>query len=139
MTLVMLLQNINLWAVTLAAFANVFIGSFWYSPLICGKHWMQEKGFTEADFRKGHPMWMIILLSFLFAFVAALGMDSFLNPQSGPLSGAGLGAFVSIVWISASKANTALFENSSLKLILIHAGYDILGYMVMGAILGAFH
>jgi hypothetical protein len=44
---------------------------------------------------------------------------------------------VSLVWISASKANTALFENTSVKLILIHAGYDMIGYIVMGAILGA--
>ncbi len=133
----MLLQNINLWAVSLAAFTNVVIGSFWYSPILLGKNWMHEKGFTEEDFITGHPIWLILLLCFLFGFIGALSMAFFLTPQSTALSGAGLGALVSLVWISASKANAALFENTSIKLLLIHAGYDMIGYMAMGAILGA--
>jgi hypothetical protein len=131
------LQNINLWAVSLAAIANVVIGSFWYSPFIFGKNWMHEKGFTEEDFKHGHSIRLILFLSFLFGFVGALSMAFLLTPESTTLSGAGMGAMVSFVWITASKANTALFENTSVKLILIHAGYDMIGYMVMGAILGA--
>ena len=131
------LQNINLWAVGLAAFTNVVIGSFWYSPFILGKNWMHEKGFTEENFKNGYPIWLILLLCFLFGFMGALSMALFLTPQSTAVSGAGMGALVSLVWISASKANTALFENTSIKLILIHGGYDLIGYMVMGAILGA--
>ena len=98
---------------------------------------MQEKGFTEENFKKGHPIWVILLLCFLFGFMGALSMAFFLTPHSTALSGAGMGALVSLVWISASKANTALFENTSIKLLLIHAGYDLIGYIVMGAILGA--
>lgn len=135
----MLFQNINLWAVLLGAFTNVAFGSLWYSPLIFGKGWMDEKGLTEADFRKGHPIWSIMLLSFLFSLVAAFAMACFIGPQSDALSGAGMGALVSIVWVSVSKANDALFENTSVKLFLIHAGYDVLGYTAMGAILGAWH
>src|SRR5665647_3912248 len=48
-------ENINLWAVLIAAIVKVIIGSFWYSPLILGKSWMHENGFTEEDFKKGHP------------------------------------------------------------------------------------
>jgi len=134
-----LFQHINLWAVLVASFAKVIIGSFWYSPLILGKRWMHEIGFTEADFIKGHPIWLMAILSFSFAFVSALAIAFFITPQSNMVSGAGLGAIISILWISASKANTTLFENYSIKHYLIHAGYDILSYMAMGAILGAWH
>ena len=134
-----LFQDINFCAVLLAAFTKVVIGSFWFSPLILGKTWMQENKLCEDDFRKGHPLWLMALLSFLFAFVAALGMAFFINPESTILSGAGMGALVSIVWISASKANASLYENYSIKHYLIHAGYDICSYTVMGAILGAWH
>ncbi len=133
------LQDINLWAVLIAAFTKVVIGSFWYSPLILGKSWMHENGFTEADFRKGHSLRLMAFLSLSFAFIAALGMAFFITPASTWLSGAGMGAMVSIVWISASKANTTLFENYTLKHYLIHAGYDICSYTIMGAILGAWH
>jgi hypothetical protein len=134
-----LFQDINFRAVLLAAFTKVIIGSFWYSPLILGKSWMKENKLCEDDFRKGHPLWIMAILSFLFAFVAALAIAFFINPTSTFLSGAGLGALVSIVWISASKANTTLYENYSLKHYLIHAGYDICSYTTMGAILGAWH
>ena len=134
-----LFQHINLWAVLIAAFTKVIIGSFWYSPLILGKSWMHEIGFTEEDFIKGHPIWLMAVLSFSFAFVSALAIAFFITPQSNILSGAGLGAIISILCISASKANTTLFENYSIKHYLIHAGYDILSYTVMGAILGGWH
>ena len=132
-------ETINLWAVFLAALVKVILGSFWYSPLILGRSWMQENGFTEEDFKKGHPIWLMALSSFFFAYVAAFGMAFFLSPQSTMLSGAGLGAMVSVVWISASKANTTLFEKYTFKHYLIHAGYDICSYTAMGAILGAWH
>jgi hypothetical protein len=134
-----LFQNINLWAVLLAAVTKVVIGSFWYSPLILGKSWMDENGFTEKDFIKGHPIWLMALSSLLLAFISALAMSYFITPESNMVSGAGLGAIVSIVWISASKANTSLYENYSVKHYLIHAGYDICSYTAMGAILGAWH
>ena len=79
------------------------------------------------------------VLSLFFAFVAALAMAFFITPQSSIASGAGMGAIVSIVWISASKANTTLYEKYSLRHYLIHAGYDICSYIAMGAILGGWH
>lgn len=134
-----LFQDFNLWAVLLAAFTKVIMGSLWYSPSILGDRWMCENGFTEEHFKKGHRILHMVLLSVFFAFVAALAMAFFITPQSTMASGAVMGAFVSIFWISASKANNALYENYSRKLFLIHAGYDICSYIIMGAILGAWH
>ena len=132
-------QDINFWAVLLAAITKVVIGSFWYSPLILGKTWMAENKLCEADFMKGHPIWIMALLSLTFAFIGALAMACFMGPNSTWLTGAGIGALVAVVWISTSKANTTLYENYSFKHYLIHAGYDIFSYTAMGAILGALH
>ncbi len=132
-------QDINFWAVLIAAITKVVIGSFWYSPLILGKTWMAENKLCEADFMKGHPIWIMALLSLTFAFIGALAMAYFIGSDSTWLTGAGIGALVAIVWISTSKANTTLYENYSFKHYLIHAGYDIFSYTAMGAILGAYH
>lgn len=134
-----ILEQINIWAVILAAFTNLVMGSFWYSPLILGNPWMKEHGFIEADFVKGHPLWLIMLLSFVFAFVAAFAIGVYLGPRSNALAGAGAGVMIAVCWISTSRANLFLFEKHSLKLFLIHAGYDILRYIVMGAIVGGWH
>ena len=134
-----LFNDINFWAVLLAAFTKVALGSFWYSPLILGHQWMAENKLTETDFIKGHPIWFMALMSFCFAFLAAVGISFFITPASTTLSGAGLGVLISVIWISTSKANTILYEKETLRHYLIHAGYDILGYIIMGAILGAWH
>ena len=134
-----MLENVNYWAVILAAIVNLIMGNFWYSPFILGNPWMKEHGFIEADFVKGHSMWLIMLLSFVFAFVAAFAIGIYIGPHSNALSGAGAGAMIAVCWISTSRGNLFLFEKHSLKLFLIHAGYDILRYIVMGAIVGAWH
>jgi hypothetical protein len=137
--MVSFLEHVNIWAVILAAFTNLLMGSFWYSPFILGNPWMKEHGFVEADFVKGHPLWLIMLLSFVFAFIAAVAIVIYIGPHSNALTGAGAGAMIAVCWISTSRANLFLFEKHSLKLFLIHAGYDVLRYIVMGAIVGAVH
>jgi len=132
-------ENVNIWAVILAAFANFVMGSFWYSPLVLGNPWMKEHGFTEEDFKQGHSMWLIMLLTFGFAFIAAFAIDKFIGPQADVFKGIKTGIIIAVCWISTSRANLFLFEKHSLKLFLIHAGYDTLRYMVMGAIVGALH
>ncbi len=133
------LENINIWAIVLASVANLVLGTLWYSPLILGNPWMKEHGFVEADFAKGQSLWVILLLTFVFAFIAAFAIDLFIGAHPNVLKGAGFGAIIAICWISTSRANLFLFEKHSLKLFLIHAGYDTIRYIVMGTIVGAIH
>jgi hypothetical protein len=101
---------------------------------------MKEHGYTEEDFRNGGlPMRAIILLSFMASFIAAAAIAVFTGPAANALTGAITGLFISLCWITTSKANHLLFEHRSFKLFLIHAGYDICGYMTMGMIIGAWH
>ena len=134
-----LIQNINLWAVLVAAITKVVIGSFWYAPFILGRDWIKEKNFSEADFQYGYSIWIVALLSLIFSFISALAMNLLITPDSSIFYGAGVGALVAIAMISASKANTMLHEKYSFRLFMIHAGYDIVSYTAMGAILGAWH
>ena len=134
------LSHINFWAVIIAAIVNLIIGSLWYSPFMLGNPWMKEQGFTEEDFKNGGlSMRVIVLLSFTASFIAALAIAVFIGPHATALGGAITGFFVSLCWITTSKANHLLFEHRSFKLFLIHAGYDICGYIVMGMIVGAWH
>jgi hypothetical protein len=134
------LSHINILAVIIAAIVNLIIGSFWYSPFMLGNDWMKEKGYTEEDFRKdGLPMRVILILSLTASLIAATAIAVFTGPAATALTGAITGFFISLCWITTSKANHLLFEHRSFKLFLIHAGYDICGYIVMGMIIGAWH
>ena len=100
---------------------------------------MTANRFTEKSLEKGHSLLIITLGSFALSFLGALALGLFMTCESTAFSGAGIGALVALFWISTAKANTGLFEHQSLHYFLIHAGYDLAGYVAMGAILGAWH
>jgi hypothetical protein len=126
--------KVNLWAVLLAGISYLILGALWYSPLLFGKQWMELNGFTDKDLKTNKPMWMITLLSFLSAAVASFVISMVLGPNSNAPFGAIIGACISIFWISMSKLTDVLFENKPVKLFLLHAGFDVVAFMVMGAI-----
>jgi hypothetical protein len=128
--------KVNIWAVVLAGVSYLIVGALWYSPLLFGKQWIQLNGFTDEDFKTNKPMWMITLLSFLSATVSAFVISWILGVNSSATFGAIIGAGIAFFWITMSKLTNVLFENQPVKLFLIHAGFDLVAFMVMGAIVG---
>ncbi len=126
--------KVNIWAVILAGVSYLIVGALWYSPLLFGKQWIQLNGFTDEDFKTNKPMWMITLVSFLSACVSAFVISWILGVNSSAAFGAIIGAGIAFFWITMSKLPNVLFENQPFKLFLIHAGFDLVSYMVMGAI-----
>jgi hypothetical protein len=43
--------SINILAVILAAIVAFVLGALWYSPILFGKIWQKEIGFTGEDFK----------------------------------------------------------------------------------------
>lgn len=128
--------KVNIWGVILAAVSYLIVGALWYSPLLFGKQWIKLNEFTDEDFKTNKPMWMITLVSFLSAAVASFVISMILGPNSNAAFGAIIGACIAFFWITMSKLPSVLFENQPFGLFLIHAGFDIAAYMVMGAIVG---
>ena len=128
--------KVNIWAVILAGISYLILGALWYSPLLFGKQWMALNGFTEKDLKTNKPMWMITLLTFLSACVASFVISMVLGPRSSAVFGAIIGACIAFFWIAMSKLTSVLFENQPVKLYLLHAGFDLVAFMIMGAIVG---
>ncbi len=128
--------KVNIWAVILAGISYLILGALWYSPLLFGKQWMELNGFTEKDLKTNKPLWMITLVTFLSAFVASFVISMVLGPRSSAGFGAIIGACIAFFWIAMSKLTSVLFENQPVKLYLLHAGFDLVAFMIMGAIVG---
>ncbi len=126
--------KVNLWSVLLAGISYLILGMLWYSPLLFGKQWMELNGFTDKDLKTNKPMWVITLLSFLSAAIASFVFSMVLGPNPNAPFGAIIGACIAVFWISMSKLTDVLFENKPVKLFLLHAGFDIVAFMIMGAI-----
>ena len=130
--------HFNFFAIVTAALVTFAIGGLWYSPILFAKPWMRECGLTEEQARQA-PMGRIFGLSALAALVMATNLAAFLGAQATLSFGLFAGAATGIGWVAMSLGVTYLFEQRSLKLWLIDAGYQVVTYTLMGAILGGWH
>ncbi|WP_163709415.1 DUF1761 domain-containing protein [Mangrovibacterium lignilyticum] len=138
MDLVGVISHVNYWAVIVAALSTFVIGGLWYSPFLFGEKWMSLNGFTEESMKdRALPMPVIFGSSFIASFLAAFSMAMFLGSAGDLMFGVFAGFMIAVFWISTSRLNTVLFEQQKFSLFLIHAGYDLVSYIVMGAIVGA--
>ena len=125
-------QNLNWLAVLCAALSTFLIGGLWYS--IFEKPWMSANNFTKEHLQR-RKMANVFSLSFLFSLFMAINLALFIGKEDVSY-GMIAGFMTGFGWVSFSIAIIALFENRSLKYILINGGYMVISFTVMGAILG---
>ena len=75
------------------------------------------------------------LVGFVSGDVDALAM--ILGSDSSWLNGLHLGLLVGLCWVATAYGITYLFEQRSLCIFMINAGYYIVSYIIMGTIIGA--
>ncbi len=133
-------SNINFLAVFVAALASFAVGSLWYSPILFGKAWQSELGFTDEYLKEGN-MGKIFGSSFLLMCVMALGMAMLIqghfDQEISWVDGLKHGLYVGVVFVGTSMGINMLYQRKSMKLWFIDAGYQILFLAIMGAILAA--
>ena len=131
------LGSINYLAVIVAALISFLIGGLWYSPILFGKQWMAEMGFTDED-TKG-SMGMIFGTTFVLSLIIAFNLAAFLGPEADLVWGLTAGALAGIGWVATALGILYLFERRSMRLYLINAGYHAVTFTLMGGLLGLWH
>jgi Protein of unknown function (DUF1761) len=132
------LAGVNGFAVLAAALAAFAIGAVWYSPALFARAWMRATGLTEERLKQGN-MAVIFGLAFALELVAALVLGLFLGPEANLAFGTAAGFMTGLFWVSGALGVVYLFERRPLALWCIDAGYQVVLFTVMGAILGAWH
>lgn len=127
--------EVNFLAVLVAALSAFLIGGLWYSPVLFFKAWLDGAGLTEEDAQQGHPG-KIYGGAFVMTFIAATVLAIVIGDHKSLAGGLHWGLFIGIGWVATSFATNYLFERRSLKLWLVNAGYNVVLFAVMGAILG---
>lgn len=129
------MHSLNWGAVLVAALSTFLIGGLWYK--IFEKAWLSANKVTRDDL-KGRSMGMIFGFAFLFSLFMAINLALFIG-EEGAIHGAMTGFHVGFGFIFFALGIIALFENRSFQYVLINGGYMTVAFMVMGAILGAWH
>ena len=135
-------MGVRLWAVALAAVATMIVGFLWYSPLLFAKPWMLAMGYDPedkaklAEMQKGAGVMYSIALvaSLVSAFVLAKILVGMTIASS--LYGMKVGFAVWLAFVATVQLTDKLFGQRPTKLFLINTGYQLVCYVVMGAILG---
>lgn len=135
--------GVNLWAVLVAAVATMVAGFGWYSPALFAKPWTILMGYDPNDKAKmaemqksaGPAYGMSLVASLLSAFV--LGKIISVAFVTTPLYGMKIGLAVWLGFVTTVQLTGALFGRQPVKLYLINTGYQLVCYLLMGAIMGA--
>jgi hypothetical protein len=131
------MDDLNLYAIVVAAAASFLLGGLWYSPVLFGKIWMKEAGCDES--KQGHPG-KVFGIAFLFSVLAAwtlariatdwFGADFNLHQALHVALMGGIG------FVAASFGVNYQFAQRGFKLWAIDAGYHLAQFCVFAVILG---
>lgn len=136
---VSVLSGINYWAVIVAALSSFIVGWMWYGPLF-GKAWMRLHNFSKEDVVEGSlSMPVILVINYIATALAALALAMFLGAEANAGFGIFAGLMIALFWIGTSRLNDVLYERKPWGLFLINVGYYIVIYVIMGALIGAWH
>jgi Protein of unknown function (DUF1761) len=135
--------GVNLWAVLVCSVATMVVGFVWYSPMLFANPWMVLMGYDPNDKAKiaemqkaaGPSYMMSMVASVLSAFV--LGKIIAVSGETTAIDGLKIGLVVWLGFVTTVQFTNALFSRQRNKLYLINTGYQLVCYLAMGAILGA--
>src|ERR1700739_1157097 len=105
----MSLQNVNVWAVLVAALSAFLVGGLWYSPFVLGSLWKRANRFGTTEPPAASAK--IFTISFLLSLVMAFNLAMFLNdPKTTMAWGATAGFLAGFGWVAMGLAIVSLFE-----------------------------
>ncbi|HXP43250.1 MAG TPA: DUF1761 domain-containing protein [Candidatus Acidoferrales bacterium] len=136
-------MGVNVWAVLLSALATMVVGFVWYSPLLFARRWTILMGYDPDDKAKlaemqksAGPSYMLSLVASVLS-AAVLGKIIATAAIHTPLYGIKMGLAVWLGFVTTVQLTNALFMRQPAKLYAINTGYQLVCYVVMGAIMAA--
>lgn len=142
------MEHINWLALVAASFSTLVVGFIWYNPKVFGTIWMKEIGMTEEKAKNSNMavvFSLCVILAFLISFFIVTivffggnpdhphGAAPFMTFKHGAAHGTMLGLFVVLPVIITN----GLFEQRSLKYMMVVTGYWIVSFALMGGIINA--
>jgi hypothetical protein len=127
----------NYIAILIAAFVNFLLGAIWYSPFMFLKQWMELKGFTKTDTKNNRLVTIIqmIITSLITASILAVVLK--ITGNMTLTNGLGVGILMWFGFAATAQFTDWAFSGKKKELFFIDTGYLLVGYVLMGAIIGA--
>ncbi len=130
---------INPLGVFFAALAYFIIGWLWYAPFLFGNEWGRHDEMLEGTLERGISLRKIgayigeFIISLIIAYVFAIFLQ--ISQANEMIEGITVAFWAWIGFIATTHFSAVLWGRKTLKHFLIHAGFMLVGLLVMGAIL----
>ena len=132
------LAGINWLAVVVSTIIAFAIGGVWYSKVLFGAAWLEEVGLTEEAASSAN-MPMTFGGTFALQFLAITALAVLIGENGTWRSGLETGLLIGVFWIATAYGITYLFEQRTIRLFLINAGYNIILFALVGVLIGFWH
>jgi hypothetical protein len=129
-------SRINHMAVWVAAFVFFGWGYLWYG-LLFGNQWMASMGKTEADFTPAPTVYLwSFILGLILSYATAMALTR--HPEDQTVSqGISFALFMGVALYATQTLNHVIYENIPMSLWIIDTLYTVIGFAIVGAIIGA--
>jgi hypothetical protein len=129
-------SRINHMAVWVAAFVFFGWGYLWYG-LLFGNQWMAAMGKTAADFTPQPTVYLwSFILGLILSYATAMALSR--HPEDQTVSqGISFALFMGIALYATQTLNHVIYENIPMSLWIIDTAYTVIGFAIIGAIIGA--
>jgi hypothetical protein len=127
---------VNWWAVIVAAIVMFAIGAVWYTALF-GKQWRALMGVPEGAPQDGLVPAMVagFIGNLLEAYVLALFIG-YSTPTSNLVGGMLIGFWAWLGFVISIMVPSIFYERKPSMLVAINGAHQLVGLLVMGAIIG---
>ena len=131
--------DINFLAVLVAALLNYILGAAWYSPVMFARPWMRLLDIEPSGDRSGFGAALAVQAVGTLASAFTLAIVISWAGASNLVEGAAVGALAALGFVAAANLALIAFERRPAQLYAINHGYTVVGWILMGAVLGAWN
>ena len=134
------MPHVNYLAVLVTGVLIFMLGGLWYSPVLFAKRWIALQGKTEDQMKAeaataNMPLMYgsAVIASLITAYVMAIIVPRF--APGSLMGGMHIALFCWLGFAGATTYTTALFSGKPKQLWLIDSAYNLVSFLIAGAIL----
>ncbi|MEZ5306151.1 MAG: DUF1761 domain-containing protein [Pyrinomonadaceae bacterium] len=114
---------------------SILIGGVWWSPMLFGKAWSRETGLDEEKLKETN-LKLVLGLTFIIAYISSYNLAAFLGDPNTDWKWGTAAGLLAAFWAIAMYVIVSLFEQRTVRHMLINSGYMAVYFGVCGFLLG---
>lgn len=135
------MEPINFISIVIASVVSFGISSFWYSPFLFGKEWMEGRNISEKDLSSTKTISRAYIIQFILTLLTFVFIAFVISASQAQTStdGAFIGLLSWLGFVIPLSASGLLWKKESFTLFLIDAVDYLVILTIGGAIIGGWN